>query len=423
MATRVQRLQLRQSELREAMGTILDKDQNDRTDEDRGKLGELSREMRSLEGDLQAAILAEPDPETETRDTDDPEDAEAKELDGLLQRASILPYLGEAVSGREVGGVEHEVRAGLLGDEARGGLVPFELLLVDDREERADVATTVADAARTPGTQATVLQRVFTRSIAAQLGVSMPMVGVGQANFPVLTGGTTAGQLAAGAAKDAEAASFTGFSLDPVRLSARYLFRYEDVAKLRNYESVLRRDLTAVLSDAMDNQIVNGDGTAPNVAGFLNELTAPADPGAATTWNQYLAAFTGEVDGINAYQLMDLRSVIGKATFGYVETLFRTGAQDNGPRASACEYVKSRTGGQMVSSRIPAPASDIQLGIIAKTSYPGRNAAAPIWRGLELIRDPYTDAAMGQVAITALMLWNFKIVRETGWALFKVRTA
>ena len=293
----------------------------------------------------------------------------------------------------------------------------------DGREERADATTTVAATARTPGSQASVLHRVFTKSIAANLMVSMPMVEVGQTNLPVLTSGTTASNVNAGTAKDATAATFTGVSLDPVRLSARYVFRYEDVAKLRSYESVLRRDLTAAMTDAMDDQIVNGDGSAPNVNGFLAELTAPADPGAVTTWNEHLKAHTDQVDGINSYMLSDLRCVIGKESFTYLETLFRTGAQDNGPRASAQEYVMSRIGGGMVSSRIPAPASNIQLGIIAKTSYPGRNAVVPIWRALELIRDPYTRASQGEVALTAIMLWNFKIVRETGWALFKTRTA
>ena len=42
---------------------------------------------------------------------------------------------------------------------------------------------------------------------------------------------------------------------------------------------------------------------------------------------------------------------------------------------------------------------------------------------MELIRDPYTRASQGEVALTAIMLWNFKVLRETGWALTKVRTA
>ena len=420
MATRLQKLQLRQSELRSQIGEVLDKEE--RSDDDRSKLSELSRDMRSLETDLQAALLIEEEPKQETRETDKGEDAEQKELGGLLQRASILPFMSEALSGRDCEGVEHEVRAGLLGDAARGGLVPIEML-DSELEQRADTATTVAAATRSPGSQASVLQRVFTKSIAAMNKVSMPMVEVGQANFPILTGGTTASMVNAGTAKDAAAATFTGFSLDPVRLSSRYVFRYEDVARLRNYESVLRRVLTATMTDAMDDQIINGDGSAPNVSGFLNELTAPSDPGAATTWNEWLKAHTDEVDGLNAYRLSDLICTMGKESFSYLETLFRTGAQDNGPRASAAEYVSSRIGGGMVSSRIPAPASNVQLGLIAKTSYPGRNAVAPIWRALELIRDPYTRASQGEVALTAIMLWNFKVLRETGWALVKVRTA
>ena len=84
MSSRLQRLQLRQSDLRVEIGTLLDKE--DRTDDDRGKLGELSREMRSLETDLQAAILIEEEPAQETRETGDKgEDAEGKELARLRQ--------------------------------------------------------------------------------------------------------------------------------------------------------------------------------------------------------------------------------------------------------------------------------------------------------------------------------------------------
>ena len=421
--TRLQKLQLRQSEIRTEMGGILDKDAAERPDDDKTKLDGLTKEARALEGDIQAALLIEDEPKADATSGD----KEKRELAELESRASVLPYLLEAADGRPATGVEHEYRAGILGDGARPGLLPIDILRTDDaeyrEEHRVDAATTVDAAALADGSQAQMLRRVFTRSIASRLMVSMPMVPVGSANYPIFTSGHTATQEAAGDAHDATAATFTGFTLDPVRLTGRYLFRIEDVAKLRSYESELRRDLQAEMSNAMDQQVVSGDGSAPNVSGFLTELTAPADPGAASTWNEYLAAFTGEVDGINAFMLSDLRSVIGSASFTYLETLFRTGAQDNGPRASACEYVKSRTGGQMVSSRIPAPASNIQTGIIAKTSYPGRNAVAPIWRGMELIRDPYTGAAKGEVAITAVMLWSFKILREAGWSLFKVRTA
>ena len=223
---------------------------------------------------------------------------------------------------------------------------------------------------------------------------------------------------------DAGAGTFTGFTLEPVRLSAGYLFNARQTLQLKNFEAILRRDLAAVLSDAMDNQIINGNGTAPNVSGFLHELTAVTRPSAADTFASYLEKFTGAVDGLNAFTLADLRSVMGAASYSHMYAQYR-GANSDLP---AYEAVAGRVGGLSVSSRIPAPTdsgdqANTQRNILAMTSFPGRNAVAPIWRGLELIRDPYTLAGKGQVRLTAAAFWNFKILRETGWALWAARTA
>ena len=406
------------------MGVLLDKE--DRSDEDREKLAEHGREMRTLETDFQAAILADGEPvEPERRAAPTgAEDGESKELADLHRRSSIATFLGEAVSGNELNsGPEREYRSAVMGDDARQGVVPWEMLApAEGREQRADAATTVAGTA-IGETQQRVLDRVFTRSIAGRLMVDMPMVPIGDSIYPVMTGGHTAKMKAAGATHDATAATFIGHALSPTRLTGRYVFRAEDVARFRGYEATLRRDLTAAMSDAMDDQIVNGNGTAPNVRGFLHELPDPTNPSSVTTWDQFIGNFTGQVDGLNAYELGDLRAIVGKQTFAYAETLFRTGASDNGPRESAGEYVRSRIGGKTVSSRIPAASGNIQKAVLAKTSYPGRNAVAPVWQGLQLIRDPYSGAASGEVAITAVMLWNFKVLREAGWTLFETKVA
>ena len=422
---RTQKIQLRQSEVREAMGVLLDKE--DRSDEDREKLAEHGREMRTLETDFQAAILADGEPvEPERRAAPTgTEDGESKELADLHRRSSIATFLGEAVSGNELNsGPEREYRTAIMGDDARQGVVPWEMLAqpAEGREVRVDAATSVAGTA-IGETQQRVLDRVFTRSIASRLKVDMPMVPIGDAVYPVMTGGHSPAMKAAGADHSATAATFIGHTLSPVRLTGRYVFRAEDVARFRGYEATLRRDLTAAMSDAMDDQIVNGNGTAPNVRGFLHELPDPSNPTAVTTWDQFIGHFTGQIDGLNAFELSDLRAIVGKQTFAYAETLFRTGATDNGPRESAGEYVRSRIGGKSVSSRIPAASGNIQKGIIAKTSYPGRNAVAPIWQGFQMIRDPYSGAASGEVAITAVMLWNFKVLREAGWTLFESKVA
>ena len=402
----------------------------DPTAEDVNAMDAATRKVSALEVEYRAALVTEQDAE-QARAVADP-DGEETERRRILARANVMPFVMEATEGKRVDGAELEVRSAILGD-AGDGHMPIDLLLAPDElerrasnrpiEHRADAVTPVAAAALADGSQASVLERVFSRSIAARLGVAMPSVPVGDAVYPIMAAGTTASMAADGTQVDATAGRFTGYSLEPTRLTAAYLFNARQTLQLRNFEAVLRRDLTAVVSDKMDDQIINGSGTAPNVNGFMHEMTAPGDPTAVTTWAQFLALFSDEVDGLNAYGLNDLVTIIGKDTFTYGHGLFRTGATDNGPRGSALEYVRERIGGLSVSSRIPAAASNIQTNVTALTSYPGRNAVAPIWRGLELIRDPYSNAGKGEVRLTAIAFWSFKILREQGWNLWKVKTA
>ena len=414
-----QELQLKLSEARQRLNAAVEKRNalaagTEPSAELVAEMDAATKAIPTLEVEYRAALVTEDEAAEEARRSNP--DGEQRELDTLIGRSSLVPFLMEAVTGNTIKeGPEVEVRQALLGKEGdRPGMLPVELLLVEDR---ADTVTPVADSAESPGSQAPVLNRVFTRSVAARLGVAMPSVPVGTANYPV---GTTASMLARDAEIDANAASFVGEDLAPVRLSARYLFRVEDMYTLRGLENILRRDLSAVMADEMDDQVINGDGSAPNVNGFLSELPAAGAENSKTTWAKWSAGFAGMVDGINAYTLGDLRSVMGPASFAYATTLFRTNNTDE----SALDWAQSKTGGVSVSSRIPHDGTGkSDVNIAALTSYPGRNAVAPIWRGMEVIRDPYSNAAKGQVAITAIMLWNFKIVREAGWKLFRTRTA
>ena len=151
-----------------------------------------------------------------------PKDSEARERDKLIGETSIMDYLDECLSGTKATGKAHEARQALLGDEARERMIPFEFLLPPDDgpELRADTVTPVGASVKVANYQASVLERVFTRSIARRLLVSMPSVPVGQANFPILTGGTTAAMVAEDAQHDAGAGAFTGFTLEPKRLTA-----------------------------------------------------------------------------------------------------------------------------------------------------------------------------------------------------------
>ena len=139
--TRLQKLQLRQSELRTEIGTLLDKDASERTDEERSKLDAASKEMRALEGDIQAALLIEDEPKADPTSGD----AERRELSELESRSSVLPFLVEAATGAPATGAEHKYRAGILGDDARPGLLPIEKVY---REGVRDILAVAGDYKR-----------------------------------------------------------------------------------------------------------------------------------------------------------------------------------------------------------------------------------------------------------------------------------
>ena len=427
--TNSQRLSVTISETRQALASAIEernklKDGEDPSADLVSRMDKLSRDIQRLEVEYRAALVTETSEAEETEERT--EDAQSKERDAILAKSSIVPFITEAMGDTKLDGAEAECRAAILGDDARAGTVPLDMLLPvtsgePDIEVRVDAATPVAAEALADGSQAPVLPRVFANSIAARLGVSMPSVPAGDAVYPIMTGGTTAKMAADAARVDAAAGAFTGHSLEPVRLSAAYLFNLRQTLQLRNFEAVLRRDLAAVMSDQMDNQIINGDGRGANVTGFLAELPASAVPNAVTTWQQFVTYFLNAVDGLNAYNLMDLRAVVGSQTFRYGSLLYRAAPQDNGPSESAYDYIMRKAGGVSVSSRIPANTAKGETNIMALTSYPGRNAVAPVWRGMELIRDPYTLAGEGQVRLTAVSFWNFKVLREAGWHLWSVR--
>ena len=109
-------------------------------------------------------------------------------------------------------------------------------------------------------------------SIAPRLGIELPRVASGTFTSATVSTRLTAAAKAKGAAADATAAGFTVTSATPKPVSARLSIQVQDVAGVgqANFESILRENLALVLSDALDNQGINGNGTATNLAAFSN---------------------------------------------------------------------------------------------------------------------------------------------------------
>ena len=146
--------------------------------------------------------------------------------------------------------------------------------------------------------------------------------------------------------------------------------------------------------------MVAGNNTAPNLNGVNTQLTAAAAPATGVeTYDRYVASAASAIDGLFAVSMADIRLLVGPHTYRHAAATFRG---TNGETA-AQTYLASHTGGFRASRRIPDPASHIQAAIVRRSA-PGRVAVAPVWQGVEVIRDPFTAAGKGETVLTTLLL-------------------
>lgn len=411
--TKAQRLTVRLSEIRQRLNELLGIDS--RNDEQQAEMEKLTGEVGKLEPELRAAIAAEPDPDTAVGDPpdDDPETRERLELRG---KARLHRYVESAVTGKGVDGAEAEYAAA----EGCPGLVPITMLgptveeLQAEHARRETRAVTPAPAdGDLPHTYAPIVPAIFDRSIAPWLGVEMPTVGTGIQSFPVLSTSVTGGMKGEDAAAENTAGAFTVTDADPRRLTGAFTIRKEDIAKMAGLEAALQGNLGSVLSDALDGQLLNGNGTRPNLNGLFQQLTDATAPAAnAETFARYSAAFASHVDGLYATVPTEVRMLVGPHTMRHMAGTFAT----NEDATSAYAHLMAAFGGVRASRRIGDPASNVQQAVVRRGNPAGdRVAVAPVWMGLELIRDVYGDnASKGQVTVTATALVGGVVLLRSG---------
>ena len=395
--TRSQKLALRQSELRQKVSALLDTELEKRSEFFDDDLGKLTREMRSLESELQAALLAEPAIETRSEP-----DAEGRELRDLAGRASVGNIFAGVLEHRSQDGAEDEIQKhyGLNANQ-----IP--LAMLRGLETRA-VTPAPANVGQN---QAEVIPYVFPMSCAAFLGVDMPTVPVGEAVYPVLVTPASVETLAENAAGTETTGSFSAEVLTPGRLQASFFYSREDRARFAGMDAALRQNLTEALMDGLDAYVLGASGT-----GFLGTgLANPTNPETAADFEAYRNLVYGRIDGRYANMATDVRLVVGHETYSKMANVYRSNNADD----SALDSVMRVSGGVKVSSHIPAAASTIQ-GLIAARGM-ARNAVAPIWEGVTLIPDEVTKAANGQIVLTAVLLFAFKVLRADGYARLEVK--
>ena len=399
--TLTQRLSIKASEQRSRLGVLGALEEL--TPVLRTELAALSAAHTDTEAQLRASIAADGEATESGDPTVNPEIRERLELRG---RASFGRYLHAMLTGQQISGAEAEFQAAC---KVPG--IPLDLFEQDRPVEvRVDAASGVP-ATGTGATLAPIQPYVFAQSIAPQLGIEMPAVGSGAYSEMTISTALTAAAKAKGFKKDSTSAILTPTTASPRSIRGRLTLNLEDVAQIgqANFESALRQNTQAVVSDALDAEIVSGDGSAPHLDGMIHQLTDPGDPTAVATFDAYLKSFSDQIDGLWAARLMDVSIVANVDAYKLSATKFRDNANDLGSTSFA-DYAMKHLGGWWTNKRMPATDSNIARGIVYRKGRMGlRTACLPTWGSLA-VDDIYSDAASGRRHFTLNVLVGSKVL-------------
>jgi len=381
--------------------------------EQAARIEKLTAEHRSATSQLEAAIIAEAaDREKVAADADG--DAGDRERRELRNKASVSKYF-QAVAGHRLDGPEQELNAELSLDRNQ---IPIELF---EREKR-----TITAAPGTVGVNIGLTQPyIFAPSIGMMMGVDMPMVPSGTYAVPIITTALTAGARAKDTDQAATAAAFTVQSMTPKQVSARLELNISDIAAAgTNLESALRSNLSMALSAELDNQLINGDGTGNNLAGFFKQLTDASADATLLSFDHGLAKLSDLIDGLWATETTHIRQIVGVDTYKLAAKLTSIPATGGKGELTLADYLRMHSGGFSTNSRMPATASKKQKGLALRSGVSGLMTSVCAHWGSISIDDPYSNSAKGQKNLSIhVLVSDLQIVQAGAYSEVEYKVA
>ena len=421
---KVQKLQLKQSELKVKLGELLDVPQEQRAESFADDMAKFSREVKAAEIELQAAILSQPDPDpAEVRAEDKPaETAEDKELLELRSSVHFGRYVGAAMAGGGIqSGAEHEYNQHL-------GLAPnqFPLDILAPSDVPKDLEKRAAIDGDAATRQSTWVDRLFSDTAAARLGVTFPSVGPGISAHPVITAGGTPAQRGRTQAAAASVYSFSVSELKPTRATVHGAYTLEDDTRLPGLSDAITRDMRAAMTEKIDRAIfVGDDGANENSADIVGFTTAAITELELSQTNkvkglEWLKLFAALMDGKHAASEADLRIVL---TIGANQLLLSTKEAAAVSNETIGRFLRDNGITWGVRGDIETATANGDFGaFIGLSRGIAGTAVAPVWLAGSLTVDRYTLAKSGEVQLTLSYLHAFGIPRPESYRRLKFVT-
>ena len=410
--TTSQTLTIRLSEIRQTLNSLSAK--ATLAEGEQAKIDELSAELSEKETQFRAALTIEGEEEARAQGLFDGESSEGREYRELRSKVGLSKYIEAATEKRAVSGPELEFNQAL-----KIGAHKFPLEVLSPIEERA---TTNVDTVTTPNRW---LDRLFSVSAAARVGVTFASVPAGAKSYPVTKTGAAGAQRGRKEAAAVAAWTFGVVELKPTRNSVHAVFSREDDLRNPGLQDALTRDLRMALVDAVDLAVFEGDADANEDGADITGLQTATDvveedltQAEKVKGADVLGAFAAMIDGKHATAGSDLKVVLSVgAQRLWMSTLANSG---NAADTTISEFLTRA--GIVFSARggIDTATTAGKFGAFVGRARGIEGAGmAPTWSDGMLIVDPYSSAKTGEIQLTMNTFWNFGLVRPSNFARLK----
>ena len=391
----------RQSEIRQKLAELAGKETPDETEI--RSMGDLDREYQTNETRYRAALIAE---DTERREAGaELETRSGKEWADLIGGYELRQAVLALDEGRTLTGKTAEVVQELRNAGGYRG-VPVPLMALEQR-----AGETVSTGTPDPKATMPIIDRLFPTSVAARIGVQSVNINAGSVEWPVATAGAVAGWAATetGSVGDATAFTTSEKTLAPnntlgahMRITRKALKQSGD-----GLEQAIRRDLSAAIGTALDAAVFNGTGASGQPLGIIAGastygITSTA-VSAAATWavirEQVIAFITGNA----ATSPADVKVAFGPTVWGDLDDTLITGTAVS----ELDRLTRQIPAGNIALANVLEPST----AILTTTAGGVAPAFLGIWGGVDLIRDPYSNAQSGGLRLTGLVTADVTVAR------------
>lgn len=403
----------RQSEIRKELATLVGKEKP--TEDETRSMKELDSEYQTNETRFQAALIAEDEERREAgEELETRSDREWADMMQNFELRQVALAIGDDV--RELSGqtaeIVTELRSKAPKDHYQGIPVPWEAL-----EKRA--GETIASGTPDPITTAPMIDRLFPNSVAAQMGAQMISIDHGEREWPVVTQGASVGwqTTETGAVGAQQAFQVTDKALAPDQTLGvqMHLTRKSMKQSGAALEAAVRRDMNSAMQVEMDRVVFQGSGASGEplgvIAGAATYGITSTAVSASATWGAFRQAVTRFITANAVSGPGAVRTLVRPELWDYMDDA----VFDAGSGITEWDRFIAKIGSVTMShNALAAPDAGPPVNSTALLTT-NAGGVAPIfvgkWGAIDLIRDPFTQAASGGLVLTALATMDVTVAR------------